>query len=66
MPATTSERKHEPIEIGDTLIQVGKNRFDVTTPEGRMAARALAWTVAADGELWLRDVILRKVGRDDG
>lgn len=66
MATIQDSRRHERIEIGDHIIQVGKNHFDVTTPEGRMAARALAWTVAADGDVWLRDQIIRKVGKDDG
>jgi hypothetical protein len=45
---------------------VGGNTFDITTPEGRMAARAYAFMVAAEGDEQTKRVILKKVGRDDG
>jgi hypothetical protein len=45
---------------------VGGNIFDTTTPEGRMAARAYAFMVAAEGDEATKRAILRVVGRDDG
>lgn len=47
-------------------LMVGGNIFDTTTPEGRMAARAYAFMVAAEGDESTKRAILRVVGRDDG
>lgn len=49
----------------DTLM-VNNNAFDISTPEGRMAARAYAYTVAAEGDEATKRRILRIVGRNDG
>lgn len=52
--------------VTETTIMVDGNSFDVTTPEGRMAARAYAYTVAADGDEQTKRRILQIVKRDDG
>ena len=52
-------------DTGTTLF-VGGNVFDITTPEGRMAARAYAFMVAAEGDEETKRALMKRVGRDDG
>lgn len=54
------------IRISTTWLSVGKNLFDISTPEGRMAVRAFAWTLAALGEQTTKEKLLAVVGKDDG
>lgn len=52
--------------VTSTTLMVDGNHFDITTPEGRMAARAYAYTVAADGDTETKRKILKVVKRNDG
>ena len=52
--------------VTDRYIYIDGNIFDRDTPEGRMAARAYAYTVRAEGDEQTFRRIIRLVGRDDG
>lgn len=54
------------LTITTKTLMIDGNYFNITTPEGRMAARAYAYTIAADGEEEIKRKILRIVGRNDG
>lgn len=65
MPETNSQPAYTNLSIGQHSIVVGRNAFDISTPEGRMAVRAFAWTLAAEGDSATKEKLLRVVGRDD-
>lgn len=58
--------KQDRLTITTKTLMIGGNAFDITTPEGRMAARAYAYVIAAEGEEEIKRKILRIVGRNDG
>ena len=65
MMETNSHSDYTNLSIGQHSIVVGRNYFDITTPEGRMAVRAFAWTRAAEGDSKTKEALLAVVGRDD-
>lgn len=58
--------KRDRLTITTKTLMIGGNAFDITTPEGRMAARAYAYTIAAEGDEETKRKIIRVVGRNDG
>jgi hypothetical protein len=62
MDASTKSR----VTITTKTIMVDGNAFNILTPEGRMAARAYAYTIAAEGDEETKRRIIRIVGRNDG
>lgn len=65
MTETNSQPDYTNLSIGQHSIIVGRNYFDITTPEGRMAVRAFAWTCAAEGDTATKNRLLAVVGKDD-
>lgn len=63
---TATPTDYQRLEWNETSLTANGNRFDLTTPEGRMAARAYAYTVGAEGDTQTKRAILRVVKRDDG
>ena len=62
-----SERRELPadLNISDHSVRIGRSVIDITIPEGRMAVRAYAWTLAAEGDSATKEKLLAVVGRDD-
>lgn len=62
----TTPRYHNAPTQTETTLFVEGNTFDLTTAEGRMAARAYAFMVGAQGDEQTKREIMKRVGRDDG